>query len=156
MVIYGTLCYIIKGRKLLMLKKTVGLFGGGKWNGLGGKIGVGESSEQACTREVYEESGLNVDKLKYHGLLKFWFGNASEPIIVYVFSTSAFEGQLKEECREGFLRWIDLDEIPYCEMWEDDRYWLPMLIEGKNFNGEFYFNQGTKLLNHKLEIQTYG
>jgi len=151
MVIYGTLCYLMNDKKLLMLKKSLGLFGGGKWNGLGGKIGVREGPEQACIREVYEESGFHVSNLKYHGTLTFWFGNTSEPIIVYAFSTKSFEGQLREG-REGILRWIDFGEIPYEEMWEDDRYWLPMLLEGKNFHGEFHFNQeGTKLLNHKIE-----
>jgi len=154
MVIYGTLCYVINGKRLLMLKKAAGLFGEGKWNGLGGKIEAKESPEQACIREVYEESGLHVSNLKYHGALRFWFGNTNEltfPTFVYVFSSKSFEGQLKES-PEGILCWVDFDKIPYEEMWEDDRHWLPMLIEGKSFKGKFYFNQeGNKLLNHKLE-----
>jgi len=153
---FDTLCYIIDDKKLLMLKKSVGLFGGGKWNGLGGKISVGESPKQACIREVYEESGLNVENLKYHGALKFWFGNTTnEPIIVYVFSTKSFEGQLKES-PEGILKWIDFDKVPYEDMWEDDQYWLPMLMKKENFDGEFHFNQeGTKLLNYKLRSSSH-
>jgi 8-oxo-dGTP diphosphatase len=152
MVRYDTLCYIMNGKQLLMLKKATELFGGGKWNGLGGKMGAGESPEQACIREVHEESGLSVRNLKYHGVLNFWFGNTNEPTITcYVFSTDSFEGQLKES-PEGILRWVDFDQVPYEEMWEDDRHWLPMLIEGKSFNGEFHFDQeGTRLLSHKLE-----
>jgi len=61
-------------QQALLLKKSAELFGGGKWNGLGGKINRGETPEQACVREVFEESGLRVSKLRYHGLLKFWFG----------------------------------------------------------------------------------
>jgi len=96
MVIYGTLCYIIDDKKLLLLKKAAGLFGGGKWNGLGGKIDIGESPEKTCMREVYKESGLHVSNLKYHGTLKFWFENTNESIIVYVFSTKSFEGNLRK------------------------------------------------------------
>jgi len=152
MVRYDTLCYVIGNEKLLMLKKSVGLFGGGKWNGLGGKILTGESAEQACVREVYEESGLRVGDIKCHGVLGFWFGKSKEPTITcYVFSTKSFEGQLREG-QEGILRWIDFDEIPYDEMWKDDRYWLPLLLKGKDFTGEFHFNQdGTKLLKHHLK-----
>jgi len=152
MVRHDVLCFIIDDKKLLMIKKSPELFGGGKWNGLGGKIGVDESPEEACVREVYEESGLLASNLKYHGALKFWFGNPVEPFIIcYVYSTNSFEGQLKES-HEGILQWIDYDKIPYEEMWEDDQHWLPMLLQGKSFNGEFYFNsEGTKLLRHRLQ-----
>jgi len=152
MVRHDTLCFLIDDKKLLMIKKSPELFGGGKWNGLGGKISVGESPEEACVREVFEESGLQVSNLRCHGALKFWFGNTVEPFILcYVFSTNSFEGQLKES-HEGILKWTDFDKIPYKEMWEDDQHWLPMLLKGKNINGEFRFNQeGTKLLSHKLE-----
>lgn len=156
MVVYGTVCHIIDDKRTLLIKKAAELFGGGKWNGLGGKIHPNESPEHACIREVLEESGLIVSSLKYHGLLKFWFGDGSEPDwIVHVFSTNSFEGQLKEGI-EGILRWIEFDKIPYQEMWGDDRYWLPLLLEGKTFYGEFYFNkEGTKLLDQKLkEIKT--
>ena len=151
MVIYETVCYIIDGKKLFMIKRAEGLFGAGKWSGLGGKIEAGESKEQACVREVYEESGLHVDDLKYHGSLEFRFENTEESIIVYVFSTTSFRGQLTES-PEGILRWIDFDEIPYGKMWDDGRYWLPLLIEGKDFNGEFHFDQQvSKVLDCKLE-----
>ena len=152
MVIYGTVCLIMNEKRVLLIKKSAELFGGGKWNGLGGKMHPDESPEQACVREVFEESGLRVNNLKNHGLLKFWFGDKSEPDwIVYVFSTNSFEGRLREG-GEGILRWIEFSEIPYQEMWEDDRHWLPSLLEGKTFYGEFCFNEeGTKLLRKKLK-----
>jgi len=112
----------------------------------------GESPEQACIREVYEESGLRVSDLKCHGALKFWFGDTYEPVIVcHIFSTKSFNGQLLEG-QEGLLRWMSFDDLLYEEMWEDDRYWLPLLIEGKSFNGEFRFDkEGSKLINYKIE-----
>lgn len=152
MVIYETVCYIIDGKKLLMIKRAEGLFGAGKWSGLGGKIEAGESKEQACVREVYEESGLHVDDLKYHGSLGFMFENTEESIVAFVFSTMSFKGVLAES-PEGVLRWIGFDEIPYNEMWDDSRYWLPLLIDGKDFNGEFQFDREvSKVLDYKLEI----
>ena len=154
MVVYGVVCYIISENKVLLIKKSPELFGGGKWNGLGGKMYPNESPEQACIREVFEESGLKVRQLKYHGLLRFWFGDRGEPHwVVHVFSTNSFKGQLKESC-EGILQWIELDKIPYQEMWEDDKYWVPQLLLGKTFIGEFCFNkEGTQLLDHKIEIK---
>ncbi len=154
MPIYATLCHVIRHKRALLIRKSKELFGGGKWNGLGGKIRPNESPEQACVREVFEESGLKVSQLRYHGLLKFWFGDRNElDWVVHVFSTNSFEGEPKESI-EGILLWRELDKIPYDEMWEDDQHWLPFLLDGKSFNGEFYFNEdGTKLLDHKIEVK---
>jgi 8-oxo-dGTP diphosphatase len=151
MVIYATVCHIIKDDRILLIKKRQDLFGGGKWNGLGGKMNPDESPEETCRREVLEESGLTVGSLQHHGLLKFWFGGGNEPNwIVHVFSTHLFEGQLRES-REGTLHWTQLDQIPYNEMWEDDQHWLPLLLNEKTFSGEFYFNkEGTKLLEYNI------
>ena len=35
-------------------------------------------------------------------------------------------------------------------MWEDDRYWLPLMLEGRSFDGRFLF-EGDRLLGHQLE-----
>ncbi len=154
MPIRATVCFVISDKKVLLIKKSEELFGGGKWNGLGGKMQADEGPEQGCVREVFEESGLNVSKLRCHGLVKFWFGDRSKlDWVVYVFSTNSFEGEPKESS-EGTPRWTELDKIPYDEMWEDNQHWLPFLLDGKSFNGEFYFNEdGTKLLDHKIEVK---
>jgi len=52
------------------------------------------------------------------------------------------------------LRWFALTEIPYDEMWQDDEHWLPLLLDGMRFNGDFYFNgDGTKLIDFDLKIE---
>jgi hypothetical protein len=44
-----------------------------------------------------------------------------------------------------------VDQIPYEEMWQDDEHWLPLLLEGKRFEGEFYFNEdATELLDYSI------
>lgn len=90
-----------------------------------------------------------VNKLRHHGLLKFWFGDSFD-WVVHVFSAGSFEGELKEST-EGILQWKDLDKIPHDEMWEDDRHWLPLLLESKSFEGEFHYNkEGSKLLDYQI------
>jgi len=155
MVIRATGCGIVRDNRVLLIRKAKGQFGAGKWSVLGGKIDDGESIGHACVREVLEESGLDTYYLKYHGVLKFRFGNENETQpdwVVHAFSTESFEGQLRESA-EGILCWTEIDEIPYDEMWPDNRFWLPLLIQGKTFNGEFRFDkEGTRLLKHNLEI----
>lgn len=158
MVVIATLCHIIDKStvfpRLLLQRKSAGLFGEGKWNGVGGKLKEGEAPNEGAAREVLEETGLRVSNLKPHGVLNFYFGDRDElDWVVHVFSTSLFKGRLKPS-EEGMLRWFSFNEIPYEEMWQDDEHWLSLLLEGRRFNGDFYFNEdGTKLLDFDLKIE---
>jgi len=145
------ICIILRGDSILLQKKTPGRFGEGKWNGPGGKLRPGETPEECAVREVQEETNLRVRSLRLHGALSHYFGEKEEPDwIVYQFSTTEFEGE-PEESDEGELRWFPLAEIPYSEMWQDDEHWLPLLLQGKDFTGEFHFNEeGTELLRFRI------
>ena len=122
MTILATLCHILCTNNLLLQKKSAGFFGEGKWNGVGGKLRLGEPPHEGVKREVLEETGLQVSRIKLHGALKFYFGKVEKPNwIVYVFSTKVFKGNLKSN-EEGFLQWFNFDEIPYEQMWQDDKY----------------------------------
>ena len=69
---------------------------------------------------------------------------------MHVFSATVFEGE-PVGGEEGELRWFPLEEIPYGEMWEDDLHWLPLLLDGKAFDGAFYFNgDASRLLDFRL------
>jgi len=150
--INATLCHIIKDRKFLLQKKSQGLFGGGKWNGVGGKLKTSESPEECARREVLEETGLKILDLKYHGVLNFYFGDRKElDWVVHVFSTRNPQGEPKSG-EEGILEWFSFEEIPFAKMWEDDKHWIPLLFEGKRFQGKFYFDEeGERLLDFDLK-----
>ena len=53
-----TVCHIFKNDRLLLQKKSKGLFGSGKWNGVGGKLKLNQTPEEGVRREVFEETGL--------------------------------------------------------------------------------------------------
>jgi 8-oxo-dGTP diphosphatase len=152
LVTVATLCFILKGREVLLLLKSEGRFGGGKWNGLGGKLTVGETPLGCVRREVMEESGLDVPAPEFHGTLYFRFGD--DPLrdwLVHVYSTTEFRGEPKPS-EEGELRWFPLRDIPYEGMWEDDRHWLPLVLKGATVNGRFQFDDGgTRLLSCEVE-----
>ena len=152
MTIYGTVCHIIRDGKTLLIRKKEG-FGEGKLNSPGGKMKEGETPKKCILREVFEETGLTLNKLKGHGVLHFYFGKKKEPDwTVYVYSSQSFSGELKQSV-EGPLKWVDVDRLPYNEMWGDDRYWVPLLFKDKNFSGDFYFDEsGERLLHHHLTI----
>ncbi len=144
--IEAVIVHVIKDGKILLHYKKRG-HGAGFWNGVGGKIEEGETPEDCAMRESMEEMNAKVKNLKRLGVLKF-YDVSKEDWFVYVFSAE-IEGEPKES-EESRPRWFSLREIPYDDMWEDDKYWLPLVIDGLHFNGNFYFS-GTRMLRFKLE-----
>ena len=137
-----------------MLKKNPGLFGAGKWNAPGGKLGPGETAAQCAAREVYEETGLRVHRPRKIGTLVFYKNDEREDPdwLASVFLTNEFHGTIREG-KEGILRWFPVDKPPFDEMWEDDRYWYKHAVEGRPFHGDFYFSGDfEKLVDHKIEL----
>lgn len=153
MVIRATICEIIHNGKLLLQRKDLIKFGGGKWNGPGGKLDLNELPIEGVQREVLEETGLKIYSPTLKGILEFYFCKKSEPDwICYIFSTERFSGE-PVDLGEGELRWFKLTNIPYNDMWEDDKYWLPLLLEGKNFKGHFVYDEkGEKITDYELQI----
>lgn len=153
MPIIATLCYIFKENKCLLLQRAKGI-GAGKINAPGGKLKNNETIEDCAIREVFEETGLKVLELNYHGILNFFFGQRSEPDwIVHVFSTNSFEGKIKES-DAGILKWWDIDKIPFERMWPDDKHWMPLLLKGKKFKCSFFYDKNIKkLFGYEIEIK---
>lgn len=56
----ATLCFVIKGNKILMINRNKKPFMG-LWNAVGGKIEDGETEKDCAVREIFEESGIKVD-----------------------------------------------------------------------------------------------
>ena len=149
----GSLCYIRDNGRVLLQMKAEGRFGGGLWNGPGGKLLDGESPEQAIVREVREETGLSIRDLRDHGTLTFYLGDTREPTyMVYVFSTTRFEGELRPS-DEGVPAWHPEDALPYDRMWPDDRVWVPHMLAGRRVRGVFRLSPDLKrLVSHELEV----
>lgn len=148
-----TLCFPMDDKQILLGKKRKG-FGEGKWNGFGGKPELGETIMQAAVRELKEESGLITEEanLKNAAYLVFLF--AEKPSwnrAVNVFTTKKWHGKLTMS-DEMMPQWFNYSEIPYDDMWEDDRKWLPLVTEGVRYctgffvNGCFIFNGDVQLV----------
>jgi len=152
MVTFATLCYVFRRGKVLLLFKSKGLFGEDRWNAPGGKLLSGEAPEAAAFRETFEETGVRVQNLHFHGVLNFYLGSRRKlDQIVFVFSSKLAKGRLRQSV-EGQLKWFDKSRIPYNQMWGDDKVWLPLLFQGKSFVGSFYFsNRYQKLEGYSLK-----
>tara|TARA_B100000902_G_scaffold397021_1_gene459573 strand:+ start:358 stop:888 length:531 start_codon:yes stop_codon:yes gene_type:complete len=140
----SSLVFICRDAEVLLIRKKTGL-GAGKINAPGGKIEHGENAETAAIREVEEEVKLKVKDLRKMGTLKFQFIDGSKLALhCTVFKTLEFIGE-PEETTEATPFWCNNNEIPYKEMWADDICWLPGMLEGNCFEGEFVF-EGDSML----------
>ena len=95
-----------------------------------------------------EEVGISVSNLEYCGQHRFQFVDGYS-IHVWVYRTRDFAGE-PVETREAKPFWVPIDRIPYEKMWEDDRYWLPMLIRGQRFQARWIFD-GDRMLDYEIE-----
>ena len=143
-----TLCFILRDKEVLLGFKKRG-FGAGRWNGFGGKVHEDESIEDAARRELLEEAGITVKNLAPRGVLIFNFENDPVALEVHVFSASSWRGE-PTESDEMSPQWTRTDAIPYDKMWPDDRFWLPLLLEGKNITGTFLFKDIDTMLTHEV------
>jgi 8-oxo-dGTP diphosphatase len=129
--------------QVLLIRKKRGL-GAGKINGPGGKIDPGETSVDCAIRETREELGVTAMDPQHHGELWFQFVDGLA-LHVDVFLSHRWLGQ-PIETEEAIPLWTPLDEIPFHEMWADDRFWLSeVLLERRHFVGKFLFDDDTML-----------
>jgi 8-oxo-dGTP pyrophosphatase MutT (NUDIX family) len=144
----AVLCFIVKDNRVLLAMKKRG-FGEGWWNGAGGKIKDGETPLEAILREMQEEVGIMPHDPVHHGTLHFFFEDGTPDWEVRVFRAEEFDGE-PSESEEMRPAWFNFEDIPYDSMWKDDPHWLPLLLEGKRFEGKFTFRDNDTLLSHEV------
>jgi 8-oxo-dGTP diphosphatase len=144
----ATLLFVVQDEQVLLIRKKRGL-GAGKINGPGGRIQAGETALGAAVREVEEELGVTPYGIEERGELSFQFVDGYS-IHVHVFVASGCHGEAIET-EEAVPLWTPLDRIPYDEMWEDDRHWVPLLLEGRRFAGRFVFD-GDAMLDFAIDV----
>lgn len=142
----ATLCFVIRGGEILLIRKKRGL-GAGKINAPGGRLEPGETSLEAAIRETQEELGVTPVGVEERGGLHFQFVDGYA-LYCGVFIASDCIGE-PIETDEAAPLWTPLEKIPYHEMWADDAHWLPGVIAGRKFQGFFHFD-GETMLSHEV------
>lgn len=143
----ATITFIRRHDQLLLIRKLRGL-GAGKINGPGGRVEPGESIEDCASREVQEELCVTPVGLRLLGELRFQFVDGYS-IHGHVFLATGYVGT-PQSTAEAIPLWTSVQELPYDEMWADDRLWMPHVLEGRRFRGRFLF-EGDQMLVHEVE-----
>jgi 8-oxo-dGTP diphosphatase len=143
----ATLLFVVQNRRILLIEKKRGL-GAGKLNGAGGKVDPGETVLEAAIREFEEELLATPLEPAQLGRLSFAV-TEGDSILIHVFRATGLDGE-PTETDEAVPVWADVDDMPYDRMWEDDRYWLPLLLEERAFEVRTLFD-GDRMLGFELE-----
>ena len=150
--IVGTLGYILSPDR----KKTLLIYRNmrhddhhlHKYNGLGGKMLPNEDVVSCLRREIFEESGIKCEEILLRGTVNWTgFGPEGENWLGFIFRIDRFSGTPFTSNEEGKLSWMPLDSLEQLEMWEGDRYFLPLVFDDdpKMFHGYMPYKDGKSL-----------
>ena len=117
-----TLCYIDNGDNYLMLHrvKKENDASHGKWIGVGGKCEADESPDECMLREVKEETGLDITKWHYRGIVTF-ISDTWPNEYMHLFTATTWRGEPDMSIDdEGTLAWIPKSVISdQCSVFSD-------------------------------------
>lgn len=146
----AVLVFIRYDGHLLLIHKKRGL-GQGKINGPGGRLEAGESYLDAAVRETQEEVGLTPSGLYRAADLSFRFADGYS-LYAEVFLATDYSGNpISTDEADPF--WCPVEKVPYHNMWEDDRLWLPLMLNGSYVSGTFEFD-GDTMLSHRISTHS--
>ena len=137
--------------QLLMVRNLRGM-NKGFYNFAGGKLNWGEDIRTALVREVKEETNLTLMGAKLVGRIDIVPADVkkvradTKDCQVYVFYSDRYKGEPKAADKEVELYWFDKDKIPFENMRDNDRLWLPKVLNGEMVNMKFRRDQDGKLV----------
>lgn len=117
-----------KETDVLLIEKQKPDWQRGKFNGIGGKVEVGETSSQAMKREFIEETGVDTDKWKY---IISIYGEGWKVDVFTCKTDDVFEAETIEKERVCLIPLTDLDNYNLIS----NLYWLiPMCLDKNDDN----------------------
>lgn len=122
---------------VLLIRKKRG-HGAGKVNAPGGHIEPDETPHECAVREVWEEVGLRCGPLTPAALLRFHDCENGFDMRGFAFHAESFAGD-PIETDEAVPFWCAWNAVPFDEMWEDDRYWLPSIRARRPVRADLLF-----------------
>ncbi|MDU5924013.1 MAG: 8-oxo-dGTP diphosphatase [Finegoldia magna] len=127
------LCNMIKinrGNDVLVLDK-VKKYG---WEGLtfpGGHVEKMESITDSVIREAKEETNLDVENIRYIGMISWYDMDNNDRIVGFLYETDDFSGELVKENVEGTLEFIDYEELKNMDGHSDSMDEIFAIYDGK-------------------------
>lgn len=124
-----TLCFVLNAEDILLMKRAPHkrIFPN-QYNGLGGHLERDEDPLTGARREILEESGLQVEKLRLRAIYNVDAGQDSG-ILLFVYTAWSKSREITVETEEGKLKWIPISRLPDYDLVEDLPLILPRILE---------------------------
>lgn len=145
-----TLCFVKRSNSILMLNRDSAP-AKGLWNGVGGKIEIGESPLECALRETFEETGINLEHAEYKGVVSWDVNHSAYSGGMHAFLADippGYEYITPRRVEEGILEWKSIEWIlseGNLGVGEMIPQFLPVMLS----NQECYEHRCT-LVNNKL------
>lgn len=139
-VIIGQKAFIVRGNKILILKrKEVDVFRG-FWDVPGGKLEDGDSLLTGIAREIKEEAGLDLTKIiLVLSSTKFDGQVADRPVVIRNIYLCSAIGQVEISKEHSEFKWVDVEDVakykfPDQEDIQDVIHRLPGVVKSLDKN----------------------
>lgn len=104
-------CLVFNKNKILLLQRAKDDSLGGFWDLPGGNLEFLEEMEQAMKREVKEESGLVIRRLKKVGMKEIVVKDNEKHFLVFIYSAEAKSNKVKLSLEHQNFKWVDRNEL---------------------------------------------
>lgn len=137
-----TLCFITHGADVLLLRGAPDKrLWPNRYNGVGGHVERDEDVYTAARREIREETGLTVQRLRLRGVLNIPTDQPQTGVLVFVFVARA-ETRRVRESTEGTLEWIPRHRLAERDLVEDLPLLLPRVLAAAEDAPPFFAHYG--------------
>lgn len=145
----------------LMVRNNRGM-NAGLYNFPGGHIEENETIDAGNSREIKEETGLEIKDVQACGRFDISFGRPQKNawpweqpnrVRVFIFETDNYSGKLSnpllktgQKFPEVKAFWCDEDKIPFDKMRDNDRIWFKMYKKTGYVNNPVFIREKDKLI----------
>lgn len=100
----------------------------GDWTFPKGKVEEGETFEQGALREVFEETGLHCEVVRFIGTTNYTHRKGKAKIVVYYLMSSQ-HGEFEPNEEVDVLVWLPLEQVRAHLTWDRDQELFDLVLE---------------------------
>lgn len=146
-------CYMISDNQVLLgeRKSSETGLGIGKFVGIGGHVEENETYEDTLKREIKEEVGVALTSWEFMGVIEWLYPSGIRPNMRSMVYVGHEWVGAPIETQSIKPQWFDKDNLPLDNMFHDNRYSVPRILNGEKLYAVFTYDDEGKIT-QKMDI----